>query len=120
MSSWVSTFHVTDAEPLFAKLAEVVETVGAEFLTNSARPLTPADEDELRRLGWRSPSEHSPNWHRVFVDPWPWPAPLAAEMTARTLFAVHHAHDEVLSISAQPADSTTRVSACEASCSATS
>jgi len=149
MSSWVTTFPVTDAETLFAKLVEtidaclvepghyviieapdnrfvqalvdpegvlVIETVAAQFLTDTPRPLTPADEAALLRLGWRPPSEHSPNWHRVFVDPWPWPAPLAAEMTARTLLSVHHAYDEVLNISLHPANATSRVNACDGDC----
>ena len=94
----------------------VIETVAAQFLTDTPRPLTPADEAALLRLGWRPPSEHSPNWHRVFVDPWPWPAPLAAEMTARTLLSVHHAYDEVLNISLHPANATSRVNACDGDC----
>jgi hypothetical protein len=93
-----------------------VETVSRAFLSGSPDPLTDADEQELRRLGWRPPGEHSPNWHRVFVEPWPWPAPLAAELTGRTLLGVHHAYGSVMTISAHPASSKAPVRACTAAC----
>ena len=43
------------------------------------------DELELIRLSYLPPDDFSPNWHRVFPDPWPWPAPLAAALLLHTL-----------------------------------
>jgi hypothetical protein len=43
------------------------------------------DEIELTRLRYLPPDDFSPNWHRVFPDPWPWPAPLVAALLLRTL-----------------------------------
>ena len=50
------------------------------------------DELELLGLRYQPPDDFSPNWHRVFPDPWPWPAPLAATLLLRTLTNVLGAH----------------------------
>lgn len=50
--------------------------------------LTPAEELALVRLRFAPPDDCSPNWHRDFAEPWPWPAPVVAELLFHALFLV--------------------------------
>jgi hypothetical protein len=70
-----------------ALLVEASSTEATDDGTASAA-LTPAEEVELLRLCYDPPDDRSPNWHRVFPDPWPWPAPVVAELLVRTLCVV--------------------------------
>ena len=40
------------------------------------------------RLRFAPPDESSPNWHRAFAEPWPWPAPVVAELLVHALLWV--------------------------------
>lgn len=55
----------------------------------SEHGLTAADHARLVRLGWLPPDDDSPNRHRDFREPWPWPASMVAELFVRTLVEVH-------------------------------
>lgn len=70
-----------------ALLVEVSSTEATDDGTGSAA-LTPVEELELARLRFAPPDDWSPNWHRVFAEPWPWPAPVVAELLVRALVFV--------------------------------
>ncbi len=70
-----------------ALVVEVSSTEATDDGTHSAA-LTPAEELELGRLRFAPPDDWSPNWYRVFPDPWPWPAPVVAELLVHSLLWV--------------------------------
>jgi hypothetical protein len=78
-----------------------IESVSNESLGKECAEehgLTDADHARLVRLGWLPPDERSPNWHREIVEPWPWPASMAAELLTRTLHEVHRAEPAKLEV----------------------
>jgi len=86
-----------------ALLVEVSSTDATDDGTHSAA-LTPAEELELVRLRYRPPDDWSPNWHRVFAEPWPWPAPLVAELLVHSLVWVLGARPAELHVKAGHAE----------------
>lgn len=80
-----------------ALLVEVSSTEATDDGTQSAA-LTPAEELELVRLRYLPPDDWSPNWHRVFAEPWPWPAPVVAELLVHSLLWVLGARPDELCV----------------------
>ncbi len=78
--------------------------------------LNAADELAMLHLGWRAPSVHSPNWHRVFPDPWPWPSPVATELVVRTLLDIFRAQGTTLCISYIEANRSHAIDRCTQDC----
>lgn len=70
-----------------ALLVEVSSTEATDDGSSSAA-LTPLEELDLARLRFAPPDDWSPNWHRVFPEPWPWPAPVVAELMVHALIRV--------------------------------
>ncbi len=70
-----------------ALLVEVSSNEATDDGSGSAA-LTLDDEARLGRLRFEPPDDLSPNWHRIFVAPWPWPAPVVAELLIRALVDV--------------------------------
>lgn len=70
--------------------ALLVEVSSIEATDGSSEPAAPTlgDEAQLGRLRFEPPDDFSPNWHRIFVAPWPWPAPVVAELMIRALVDV--------------------------------
>jgi len=94
-----------------------IEAMSNYHLDPAQDHLTVADERALARLGWRSPGPHSPNWHRVFPDPWPWPSPVAAELVGRTLLDVFRAQGLILSVDYITAQINNQIRRCTNECS---
>lgn len=88
--------------------ALLVEASSNEATDDGLACLDALDELELLGLRYLPPDDFSPNWHRVFPEPWPWPAPLAAALLLRTLtdvlgarlseLRVHVAHAHQVSV----------------------
>jgi len=87
-----------------ALLVEVSSTEATRDDEGSAA-LSPAEELALMRLHFAPPDDWSPNWHRVFADPWPWPAPVVAELLMHALMWVLGAQPGELRVTTDHAES---------------
>jgi hypothetical protein len=88
-----------------ALLVEVSSTEATRDRGGSAA-LIPAEELALMRLRFAPPDDWSPNWHRVFAEPWPWPAPVVAELLVHALVWVLGAQPGELRVTTDHAEPT--------------
>ena len=89
-----SIVDVGDTGRYVQMLSDCDGTLVMEVSPNDAAKtavLTAQDEVALLRLGFQPPCNESPNWHRFLAEPWPWPAPVIAELLVRTLVNVFDA-----------------------------
>ena len=89
-----------DPTPRYRDGALLVEVSSTEVTDdgNGSAALTPAEARALMRLRFAPPDDWSPNWYRVFAEPWPWPAPVVAELLVHSLVWVLGAHPNDLRV----------------------